>query len=167
MHLFRTLPRLVLGALLLLAACPAARSLAASDLTRYKELRNDYIKVTDIRERDRSEEQYVESGGKVTLQKIPYKEVMVTAELTQKPPTSMDTMFSGSEPLFKVCMSRFDAAGKSLEDDCQSLRFQSMVKGNVGTASFRLTPDTVRYEFRVAQKQGDKGSAIKLWYPSN
>jgi hypothetical protein len=164
MHpLYRTLPLALVLALSLLAG----RAAAASDLTRYKDLRNDYVKVTDIKERDRTEEQYVESGGKVTLQKIPYKEVMVTAELTQKPPTSMDTMFSGAEPLFKICMSRFDAADKALEDDCQSLRFQSMVKGNVGTASFRLTPDTARYEFRVAQKQGDKGATIKLWTPTN
>ncbi|EHJ48374.1 hypothetical protein DFW101_2370 [Solidesulfovibrio carbinoliphilus subsp. oakridgensis] len=166
MTLFRLLP-LTLAMALCLSALPAGRAAAASDLTRYKDLRNDYVKVTDIKERDRTEEQYVESGGKVTLQKIPYKEVMVTAELIQKPPTSMDTMFSGAEPLFKVCMSRFDAADKPLEDDCQSLRFQSMVKGNVGTASFRLPQDTARYEFRVAQKQGDKGSTIKLWTPVN
>jgi len=168
MNLLRALPPLALAALLPLLAVLTASPGAASDLTRYKELRNDYIKVTDIKERERTEEQYVAGGGKVTLQKIPYKEVMVTAELTQKPPSSMDTMFSsGSEPLFKVCMVRFDAADKTLEDDCQPLRFQSLVKGNVGTASFRLTSDTARYEFRVAQKQADKGSAIKLWYPTN
>lgn len=164
---FRALPPLALAALLYVSAALAASPAPTSDLTRYKALRNDYVKVTDIKERERTEEQYVESGGKVTLQKVPYKEVLVTAELTQKPPSSMDTMFSGREPMFRVCMSRFDAADKALDDDCQSLRFQSMVKGNVGTASFRLTEDTARYEFRVAQKQGDKGSGIKLWYPTN
>jgi len=80
----------------------------------------------------------------------------------------MDSFLSGqADPSLKICMSRFDAAGNSLDDDCQSLHFQSMVKGNVGTALFRLTDDTARYEFRVAQKQSDKGSSIKLWYPSN
>jgi hypothetical protein len=139
----------------------------ASDLARYKDLRNEYLKVTDVKERERIEERYVDTGGKVTLQKIPYKEVMVTAELTQKPPSNMETMFSdaASNPFFKVCMARFDADGKTLDEDCQSLRFQSLVKGNIGTASFRVTEDTARYAFRVAQKQGDKGTSIKLWTP--
>jgi len=139
----------------------------ASDLTRYKELHNDFIKVTDIRERERTEERYMEGGGKVTLQKIPYKEVLVTAELTQKPPSNMDTMFTTSDPAFKICMSPFDSAGKQLEESCESLRFQSMVKGNVGTASFRLPPEATRYDFHVAQKQPDKGSSIKLWVPTD
>lgn len=154
--------------LLFLLACLAAVPAGASDLTRYKELRNDYIKVTDIRERERSEERYVEGGGRVTLQKVPYKEVMVTAELTRKPPESMEGFLAGdaANPCFKVCMSRFDAGGKPLDDDCQSVRFQSLVKGNVGTAAFRLTEDTARYEFRVTQKQADKGASIKLWTPN-
>ncbi|EFL49513.1 conserved hypothetical protein [Solidesulfovibrio fructosivorans JJ]] len=162
----RHLPVLVF--ILLLATVLPPRPAGASDLTRYKELRNDFVKVTDIEERMRTEEKYVPTGNKVTLEKVPYKEVVVTAELRRKPPSSMDSLLSDqANPLLRICMSRFDAADKPLDDDCQSLHFQSMVKGNVGTAVFRLTEDTARYEFRVAQKQGDKGSAIKLWYPTN
>jgi hypothetical protein len=160
-----------LSALALLFLCLAVfwpRPTDASDLTRYKNLRNDFIKVTDIEERQRTEERYVPTGNKVTLQKVPYKEVIVTAELRQRPPSNMDTLLSNeANPAFRICMVRFDATGTPLDDDCQSLHFQSMVKGNVGTAIFRLSDDTARYEFRVAQKQPDKGSAIKLWYPTN
>lgn len=162
----RHLPVLVLTLLLASALCP--RLTGASDLTRYKELRSDFVKVTDIEERARTEEKYVPTGDKVTLQKVPYKEVIVTAELRRKPPSSMDSLLSDqANPLLRICMSRFDATGKALDDDCQSLHFQSMVKGNVGTAIFRLTDDTARYEFHMAQKPGDKGSSIKLWYPTN
>ena len=160
-----SLPALVL---LVVTVVVAPRLAAASDLTRYKELRNEFIKVTDITERERTEERYVPTGDKVTLQKVPYKEIVITAELRQRPPSNMDTLFGNqANPAFRICMARFDAAGKPMDDDCQSLHFQSMVKGNVGTAIFRLSDDTARYEFRVAQKQPDKGSAIKLWYPTN
>lgn len=165
MTAFRALTPLA-AALALSLAFPAAGG--ASDLTRYKELRNEYVKVTDVRERVRDEERYVDTGGKVTLQKVPYKEVLVTAELSQKPPSTMDTFLSGEgQPYFKVCLVPFDAADKPLEEACESLRFQSLVKGNVGTAQFRLDAATKRYEFRMPQKPGDKGSAIKLWYPTN
>lgn len=154
-------------ALLVLPAVLPLRPAGASDLTRYKELRNDFIKVTDIEQRERTEEKYVPTGDKVTLQKVPYKEIVVTAELRQRPPSNMDTLFGNqANPAFRICMARFDNADKPMDDDCQSLHFQSMVKGNVGTAIFRLTPDTARYEFRVAGKQADKGSSIKLWYPT-
>jgi|GEM_PF-1183385 len=141
----------------------------ALELNQYKHLRNEYVKVTDIRERTRDEERYVDSGGKVSLQKVPYKEVMLTAELSQRPPSSMDAMFSGNaaQPFFKICMTPFDAADKQLEDVCDSLRFQSLVKGNIGTVQFRLEDNVARYEFRMPGKPGDKGSAIKLWYPTN
>lgn len=139
----------------------------ASDLTRYNDLRNDYIKVTNIQERVRVEERYVETQGTVTLQKIPYKEVFVTAELRQKPPSSMETVFnSAAEPYFKICMERFDAAETKLDDECQALHFQRLVKGNVGTTSFRLPADVARYTFRVAQKQPNKGGSFKLWTPN-
>jgi len=152
---------------LTLTSLPIAQS-AASDLMQYKELRNDYIKVTDIKERTRTEERYLENAGKVTLQKVPYKEVIVTAELSQKPPSSVESMLGGSavtDPLFKICLVPFDAADQRLEEICESVRFQTLVKGNVGTALFRPTENTARYQFRVNQKQGDKGSAIKLWSP--
>lgn len=151
-------------------ACVLCTGLArASDLTQYKELRNAFVKVTDVRERERFEERYVPTGNKVTLQKVPYKEVVVTAELRQKPPASMDAFFGGEEgqPLLKVCMARFDAGNQRLEDECQAFKFVSMVKGNVGTAIFRVPTDTARYEIHMAEVKGDKGSAIKLWYPTN
>ncbi|MEA5090316.1 hypothetical protein [Solidesulfovibrio sp.] len=156
-------------ALLFAASFPTAAPAAGLELSRYKDLRNAYMKVTDIQERERSEEKYVPSGGKVTLQKVPYKEVVVTGELRQKPPASMDAMFGGGEgqPLLKVCMARYDASGALLEEECQGLRFESMVKGNVGTALFRIPEGTARYEFRLPEAKGDKGSAIKLWYPTN
>ena len=157
-------------AALTLAICSLVAVVAtASDLTTYKDLHNDFVKVTDVRERQRTEERYVPSGNQVTLQKVPYKEVVVTAELRRKPPASMDAFFSGTEgqPLLKVCMIRFDAAGQRLEDSCQALKFESMVKGNVGTTIFRLPDDTARYELHMAEAKGDKGSAIKLWYPTN
>ena len=163
MPALRVFHRIAVAALLTLTPVAAT----ASDLTLYKDLRNDYIKVTDIKERVRTEERYVESAGKVSLQKIPFKEVVVTAELRQKPPSSMATVFdSAAEPYFKVCMNRFDAAGAKLEDECQALRFQSLVKGNVGTASFRVPEDVARYEFKVADKQPNKDGGFKLWTPN-
>ena len=157
-----------LAVFLVLAAVPAVAG-QSLDLSRYKELRNDYVKVTDIKERERFEERYVDTGGKVTLQKVPYKEVMVTAEMVQRPPSSMDTMFAGdvAQPFLKICMAPFDAAGKALDESCTPFKFQSFVRGNIGTATFRIEADMVRYEFHMIQRQGDKGSAIKLWVPTN
>ena len=155
-------------ALAAFAAAPAWGAGQSLSLGAYKELRNDYVKVTDIKERERTEERYQDSGGKVTLQKAPYKEVVVTAEIVQKPPSSMDSVFGGeaSQPFTRICMAPFDAAGKALDESCQTFRFQSFVRGNIGTALFRLEPGTARYEFRMVQPQGDKGSAIKLWVPT-
>lgn len=158
---------LALTLTLVLAALPA---LAGSmDLGRYKELRNDYVKVTDIKERERFEERYLEAGGKVTLKKVPYKEVMITAEMVQRPPSSMDTMFAGdaAQPYLKICMAPFDADGKALDESCETFKFQSFVRGNIGTANFRIEDGVARYDFRMIQRQGDKGSAIKLWVPTN
>ena len=158
-----------LALIVLLGASPAAAAGQSMGLGQYKALRNDYVKVTDIKERERFEERYQDSGGKVTLQKVPYKEVMITAELITKPPSSMDTMFVGdtAQPYFKICMAPFDAADKALDESCEAFRFQSYVRGNIGTASFRLDAGTARYEFRMIQRQGEKGSAIKLWVPTD
>lgn len=153
---------LALLSLLALSATPRAQ---ASDFNQYKEMRNPFLKVTDIRERERFEERYVETSGKVTLQKLPYKEVFVTAVLTQKPPSSLNSMFESSNPYFKICLRPFGRDGARLEDNCQSFHFQSLVRGNVGTASFRLTPETARYDIRITEKIPDKGSALKLWNP--
>jgi hypothetical protein len=157
--------------LVLMAFVCAGPALAGQSLSLsgYKELRNDYVKVTDVKERERFEERYLEKAGKVTLQKVPYKEVLVTAEMIQKPPSSMDTVFGGeaAQPFLKICMAPFDAAGKALDESCESFKFQSFVRGNIGTAMFRLDPDAARYDFRMIQRQGDKGSAIKLWVPTN
>lgn len=160
---------LLLSALLLFGLCCLPGPADASDLTQYKHLRNAYVKVTDVRERTRTEERYVPVGGQVRLENVPYKEVLVTAELRQRPPSNMDSMFgSGQVPAYlKVCMARFDAKDEKIEDQCQALRFESRVKGNVGTATFRLPEDTARYEIHMAEEKGDTGSAIKLWYPTN
>ena len=165
-----SLPRAIVLclALTVLAAVPALGAGQSLSLGAYKELRHEYVKVTDIKERERTEERYLDAGGKVTLQKVPYKEVLVTAELSQKPPSNMETMFGGetSQPFLRICMVPFDAAGKTLDETCQAFKFQSFVRGNIGTTTFRLDPGTARYEFRMVQPQGDKGSAIKLWVPT-
>lgn len=152
----------------LLSAGPAAAGQSIG-LGQYKTLRNEYVKVTDIKERERFEERYQEINGKVTLQKVPYKEVMLTAELIRKPPSSMDTMFvaDAAQPDLKICMVPFDAAGKALDESCDIFKFQSFVRGNIGTTSFRLDATTTHYEFHMVQRQGEKGSAIKLWVPTN
>lgn len=148
----------------LVLGLPAA--LSAAEFPQYKDLRNDYLKVIDLRERDRTEERYMESGGKVTLQRLPYKELTVTAELVQKPPSTMSTMFDSSkEPYFRICLLPFDNAGNKQEEDCQTFRFQSLVRGNVGTASFRLPADLSRYELHLTQKLANKGTGFKLWTP--
>ncbi|MFP5258670.1 MAG: hypothetical protein ACLGQH_06570, partial [Acidobacteriota bacterium] len=54
---------------LILTAWPALAGQSLK-LDGYKDLRNEYVKVTDIKERERFEERYLESGGKVTLQKV-------------------------------------------------------------------------------------------------
>ena len=158
----------LLTVLLVLAALPAMAG-QSMDLARYKELRNEYVKVTDIKERERFEERYMETGGKVTLQKVPYKEVLVTAELVQRPPSSMDAMFAGdaAQPFLKICMAPYDASGKAQDETCETLKFQSFVRGNIGTANFRIEEGVARYEFHMIARQGDKGSAIKLWVPTN
>jgi hypothetical protein len=149
--------------LLLALVCPARGQ--TSDFNQYKDMRNPYLRVTNIEERQRTEERYVESGGKVSLQQMPYKEVLVTATLLNKPPSSLNTMFDSSDPYFKVCLHPFDKTGAALDDDCQSFRFQSLVRGNIGTAIFRLTPEIARYEIHITQKLPEKSSTIKLWNP--
>ncbi|MHC1791266.1 hypothetical protein [Solidesulfovibrio sp.] len=158
----------LLALLLVLAALPALAA-QTSDFNRYKTLRNDYVKVIDVKERERFEERYVETAGKVTLQKVPYKEVLVTAEMVQKPPSSMDAMFTANaaQPFLKICMVPFGPGDAALEEVCETFKFQSFVRGNIGTAAFRPSPDTARYDFRMIQRQGDKGAAIKLWVPTD
>ncbi|MGD9607936.1 MAG: hypothetical protein AB7U59_00875 [Desulfovibrionaceae bacterium] len=160
------LPRVCLAFLALLAVLAWGMPAAASDFQQYKDLRNEYLKVIDVRERVRTEERYVENDGKVTLQKLPFKEVLVTAELVQKPPSNMSTFLdSAKEPYFKLCLTPFDSANQALDKDCQAFRFQSLIKGNVGTASFRLTPEMARYELHLTQQVPNKGAPIKLWSP--
>lgn len=154
---------LAIAAVLSLALPAASR---ASEFTQYKDLRNPFLRVTNIEERQRTEERYAEANGKVALQKLPYKEVLVTAMLLQKPPSSLDTMFDASNPYFKVCLRPFDQAGKTLDEDCRNFRFQSLVRGNIGTATFRLSPEIARYEIHVTRKLPDKGGALKLWNPN-
>lgn len=142
---------------------PAA---AGSDFQQYKSLRNDYLKVINVQERERIEERYVENAGKVTLQKLPYKEVLVTAELIKKPPSNISTFLTAAkEPYFKLCLTPFDASDAGLDKICQTFHFQSLIKGNVGTASFRLTPEMARYELHLTQRVPNSGSTIKLWTP--
>lgn len=157
----------VLLAFVVLASLPSA-VLSASDFTRFKKLKNDYLRVTDVEERQRTEDRYVDTGGKVELKKMPYKEVLVTAVLTRKPPSTMDSFLSAkSNPYLKLCLAPFDASGKAMDAICHPLHFESMIKGNIGTASFRLSDEMSRYEFRLTQKLPKKGSAIHLWVPTD
>ena len=164
-----SLPRCWLSGILALAilGLVPVSAQAESDFTKFKDLKNEYVKVTNVQERERSEDRYVEEGGKVVLKKMPYKEVMVTAELIRKPPSTMDTMFgSASNPYLKICLAPFDDTGKALDEDCQNLHFQSLVQGNIGTVTFRLTDEMHRYQFHLVQKIENKESSIKLWVPT-
>lgn len=158
-HLAATLR---LAVALLLLALPAQAEFGA-----YKDLRNDFMKVIAIKEFDKTEEKFVDVGGRVENKVVPYKEIRVTAELTQKPPSTLDGMFGDENaiPFFKICMIPYDAAGQALEDTCKALRFESLVKGNIGAALFRLPDGATRYEFTVIKKVPSKSDSIKLWYP--
>ena len=84
-------------AVCLLALLPAS-VFSASDFTRFKDLKNEYLKVTDVQERTRTEDRYVETAGKVVLTKVPFKEVLVTAELIKRPPSTMRQLGAAPSP---------------------------------------------------------------------
>ena len=82
---------------------------------RLAAMRNPYLRVTNIEERQRTEERYVESGGKVSLQQMPYKEVLVTATLLNKPPSSLNTMDNPEMSILRL--KRLKALGVRLSVD--------------------------------------------------
>ena len=85
------------------------------DRTHWQTRLEDETFVAAYRQVTQAFERYMDAGGKVTLQQVPYKEVLVTAELSQKPPSNMDTMFGGesNQPFLRICMTPFDSAGNS------------------------------------------------------
>ncbi len=141
-----------------------------AQLKQYKDLRNDYIKVIDVRDLDKTEEKYVDVGGKLELKEVTRKTVRVTAEIMRKPPATMSNMFNDekAEPFFKICLAAFDASDKKIgDDDCESFKFGAWVKGNIGAAVFELPDGMTRYELSMIKDVAKKGDAFKIWVPTD
>ncbi|MFZ5812204.1 MAG: hypothetical protein ACOY4F_09195 [Thermodesulfobacteriota bacterium] len=155
-----------LAALALLALAMTA---LAADLKLYKDLQNDYIKVTSVKETEKTEEKYVNVGGRLELQKVPHREVLITAEITNKPPSTMDNMFGDpqAEPFFKVCVTFYDQNDAPGDEECQAIRFHRPVKGDIGTLGIPYPPEAVRYALRLIKRVDSTSGPIKLWVPTN
>jgi hypothetical protein len=152
------------AALALLALSMTAR---ADDLKLYKDLQNDYIKVTSVKETEKTEEKYVDVGGRLELRKVPRREVLITAEITNKPPSTMDNMFGDpqAEPYFKVCATFYDQNDAPGDEECQAIRFHRPVKGDIGTLGIPYPPEAVRYALRLIKRVDSPSGPIKLWVP--
>jgi len=153
-------------AVMLLAALSAP---ARAQLKQYKELRNNFIKVIDVREMDKTEEKYVDVGGKLELKEVTRKTLRVTAEIVSKPPTTMSNMFNDekAEPFFKICLASYDAKDAKIgDDDCGSFKFSAWVKGNIGVEVFDLPEGMSRYELSMVKDVSKKGESFKLWVPT-
>lgn len=153
--------------LAVLAACFAAGAASADDLKLYKDLQNDFIQVTSVKETEKSEEKYVDVGGRLELKKVPRKELTVTARIVRKPPSTMQNVFdSQAEPFFKVCVTFYDAEDAAGDEDCQALRFHRPVEGDIGTMSIPYPPEAARYALRVIKRVDSTSSPFKLWVPT-
>lgn len=98
---------------------------------------------------------------------MPYKEVMLTAELILKPPSSMDTMFVAVRPsrISKYAWSPSTRPARPLMNPVISLNFR--VRSWQYWHDKRNRMPTTRYEFPWSSARAKKGSAIKLWVPTN
>ncbi len=165
MRALHALSAFLLPAALLASLTPAA----AADLKLYKDLQNDYIKVTSVKETEKIEEKYVDVGGRLELKKIPRKEVLVTAEITNKPPSTMENMFGDpqAEPFFKICATFYDQNDTPGDEECQAIRFHRPVKGDIGTLGIPYPPEAVRYALRLIKRVDSTSGPIKLWVPTN
>lgn len=152
------------AALCLLAVAPAF-----AQLNQYKDLRNDYIKVIDVREQDKTEEKYVDVGGRLELQALTRKTARVTAEITAKPPPTMANMFNDEKavPFFKICLTAFDGDAKLGDEDCKAFKFNKWVRGDIGVAVFDLPEGLTRYDLHVIKDVPNKSESFKLWVPTN
>lgn len=151
------------------ALCLSAVLPAFAELKQYKDLRNDYIKVIDVREQDKTEEKYVDVGGKLELQELARRTLRVTAEIIAKPPPTMDNMFNDEKgvPFFKVCLTAFNEDAKLGDEDCKAFKFNKWVRGDIGVAVFDLPKELTRYDLRVVKDAPNKSESFKLWIPTN
>ncbi len=165
MKTIRTLSMLVFT----LALLAAARNAPADDLKLYKDLQNDYIKVTSVKETEKIEEKYVDVGGRLELRKVPRKEVLVTAQIVRKPPSTMQNMFGDpqAEPFFKICATFYNQDNAPGDEECQAIRFHRPVAGDIGTLGIPYPPEAVRYALRLIKRVDASSSAFKLWVPTN
>ncbi len=150
------------------ALCLSVVLPAFAELNQYKDLRNDYIKVIDIRDQSKTEEKYVDVGGKLELQELERKTLRVTAEIVSKPPPTMANMFNDEKavPFFKICLSAFDGDAKLGDDVCKAFRFNKWVRGDIGVAVFDLPEGMTRYDLRVIKDVPNKSEGFKLWVPT-
>jgi len=157
---------LSLAAMLCLLAAAVS---ASAQLKQYKDLRNAYIKVIDVREQDKTEEKYLETDGKLELTELVRKTLRITAEIIAKPPPTMDNMFNDEQavPYFKVCLTAFNGEAKLGDEDCKAFKFNKWVRGDIGVAVFNLPEGLTRYDLRVIKDVPNKGEGFKLWVPTN
>jgi len=165
----KTAPRFfsVLAAAMLLA-CVAVGPAFADDLKLYKELHNEFIQVTNVKETEKTEEKYIEVGGRLELQKVPRKELTITARIVRKPPSTMDNLFGDeqAEPFFKVCVTFYDAEDKAGDEECRGIRFHRPVEGDIGTLGILYPPEAARYALRLIKRVDSTSSPFKLWVPT-
>jgi hypothetical protein len=162
----RMSPLLFLAALVIqLAGGPAL----ADDLKLYKDLQNEFIQVTSVKETEKVEEKYVEVGGRLELQKVPRKDLAITARIVRKPPSTMDNVFGDpqSEPFFKICVTFFDAEDKPGDEECQAIRFRRPVEGDIGTLGIPYPSDAARYALRLIKRVDSSSTPFKLWTPNS
>ncbi|MEF3698194.1 hypothetical protein [Desulfolutivibrio sp.] len=141
----------------------------ADDLKLYKELHNDYIQVTGVKETEKTEEKYVDVGGRLELQKVPHKELTITARIVRKPPSTMDNLFGDeqAEPFFKVCATFYDAEDNAGDEECRGVRFHRPVEGDIGTLGFPYPPEAARYALRLIKRVDSTSTPFKLWVPNS
>jgi hypothetical protein len=161
----RMLPALFFAAML---TCLAGGRASADDLKLYKDLHNEFIQVTNVQETEKVEEKYVEVAGHLQLQKVPRKELKITARIVRKPPSTMDNVFGDpqAEPFFKVCVTFYDAEDKPGDEECQSIRFHRPVEGDIGTLGIPYPPEAVKYALRLIKRVDSTSSPFKLWVPT-
>ncbi|KUG29202.1 hypothetical protein ASZ90_000904 [hydrocarbon metagenome] len=151
-----------------LSVCAATGPVFADDLKLYKDLHNDYIQVTGVKETTKTEEKYVDVGGRLELRQVPRKELTISARIVRKPPSTMDNMFGDTqaEPFFKVCATFYDADDTASDEECQAIRFRRPVEGDIGTLSILYPPEATRFALRLIKRVDSTSTPFKLWVPT-
>ncbi|NDY56754.1 hypothetical protein G3N56_08350 [Desulfovibrio sulfodismutans] len=146
----------------------AVDPLCADDLKLYKDLHNEFIQVTNVQETEKVEEKYIEVAGHLELQKVPRKELKITARIVRKPPSTMDNVFGDpqAEPFFKVCVTFYDAQDNPGDEECQAIRFHRPVEGDIGALGIPYPPGAARYALRLIKRVDSTSSPFKLWVPT-